>query len=221
MVSSLDALPTTREYLATLPEGLDSYPEAQARGSMARAVLDYQPEGLDPTRLPDELRWMLEHPPTANQWIPEARVLALMHAVRDLAFDTDEDFFEWVRSSLHDLFATPVYRLLMAMASPQMLARQADRAWARVRRGTVRQLEERGDNHNLGTLRYPPHLFDRFSMGIVCAGVEVTYRMSRARAPEVRMLEWTPTYARIMVVYDVSLESNAEESATGTDDAIS
>lgn len=207
--------------MATLPEGLDSYPEAQAKGSMARTVLDHQPETLDPAKLPDELRWMLEHPPTANQWIPEARVLALMHAVRDLAFESDEAFFEWVRTSLRELFSTPMYRLLMAMTSPQMLARQADRAWARVRRGTVRQLEEQGDTHNLGVLRYPPYLFDRFSMGIVCAGVEVTYRLSRARAPEVRMLEWTPTYSRIMVVYDVSLESNVEKSATGTGDAAS
>lgn len=216
-MSPLDALPRTREYLATLPDGLDSYPEAQAKGSMARTVLDYKPDALDPGRMPDELRWMLEHPPTANQWIPETRVLALMHAVRELAFDDDAGFLDWVSDALSELFGNPMYRMLMAMASPHMLARQADRAWARVRRGTVRELEELGANHNVGVLRYPPYLFDRLSMDIACTGVAIPYRMSRAKAPEVRLVEWTPTYSRLLVVYDVTAEST--EPATGTSDA--
>ncbi len=235
----LDELPRTASYLAALPDGLDAYPECQAKGSMARAVLDYKPDRLEVADLPEELRWMLEHPPTSNQWIPETRVLALMHAVRDLAFDSDEAYVEWVAASLYDLFATPMYRLLMAMASPQLLARQAERAWARVRRGTVRELEELGANRNVGLLRYPNNLFDPLSMEIVRAGIAATYRLSRARAPEVRVIEWTPTYSRLLVVYDVSAEKSgeqsgeksretsgeqsseqpAEDAATGTDDA--
>ena len=35
-MSPLDALPRTREYLATLPDGLDSYPDAQVKGSLGR-----------------------------------------------------------------------------------------------------------------------------------------------------------------------------------------
>ncbi len=60
------------------------------------------------------------------------------------------------------------------------------------------------DNHNLGTVGYPVNCYDSFYVEIIALALTVAYGMSRAKAPRVRVLSWSPTSSSIEVVYDVS-----------------
>lgn len=203
-VWSWEDLPETAAYVERLPEGLRSYPGCIIRGTQTRPTIEELRDRVDPRALPPELRWPLQHPPTPNQWVPEVPFAALILALREIAFDSDEAFLDWAGGALRRILGSTLYRLILVMATPDRLAQRAPSAWDTLRRGTRRSISERGANHNFGHLSFPAHLFSPLHAEVVGRGLQVTYELSRARAPRARVLHYTPTGFDLEVTYDVS-----------------
>ena len=212
----LSALPRAARYLRALPDGLDSYPEIQLKGSTARAVIENLPSHANINDVPEEVRWMLTNPPPVSGWFPEVHMITLVHVMRDLWFTSEEQQLEWVHDNIKNLFGGSLYKVLFGLISPMRLAKSSKRAWASLRRGSEREILEMSDNHNLGRVIYPQNCYDSFYMEVIALALKVAYGMSRAKAPRVRILSCSPTVSEIEVVYDVTkLEGGELPRASG------
>ncbi len=185
-------LPRLERWLAGTPRGLDSYPEAVAKGSLVRSVLDGQPgEELLP-RLPAPLHRYVTDPPMAGEWLPEAHLAALIHAVSDLRRMSDEEVWAWVRGGNRALFSSPAYRILMAVVSPGSMIRYAARRWENWHRGTHLEAGGVTDEGVRLRLSFPVGLFDPSLLRDYCEAFAAALEMSHARDPQVRVIESGP-----------------------------
>ena len=167
-------VPRTQAYVASLPHGLLSYPDTQVKGSAIAAVLKNLPEGMELARFPDELREMLDHPPPVSAWVPEVPFVALMLALCELAFDSDEAFLAWAESGFKGYFSASLYRILFAVLSPMRLAKGADKKWGALRRGSRREMIEATDDFNRGRVHYPRNAFPLVYVKLLCKGLTYT-----------------------------------------------
>jgi len=197
--------PRTRQYVDSLPRGLESYPECRVKASMACALLDDPPPALSLSKLPAPLRALVEPAPLASAWLPEAQSIALMIAVRELAFSDDAGYLQWAHEVLGDLFSGPLYRMIFALMSPDRLARGGSKRWQAMHQGTSRELVDLGANGHLGRICYPRNLYCRLFIELNVQAFSAVYSLSRARDPAVRVVNWTPTESVLEVVYDQAL----------------
>ena len=86
--------PNVARYLTSLPNGLDSYPQCEVKGSVLRQLADSTPVPFPSQGLPPQLEALVETPPLPSDWIPEVHFNALMLAHEDLIDPTT--FREWV-----------------------------------------------------------------------------------------------------------------------------
>ena len=82
--------PLLSAYLASLPEGLDSFPQVQQKGSIVQSFLDGVPIQTHLSSLPGPLADWVKHPPLASAWVSEVKGFALMLACADLCFPTTD-----------------------------------------------------------------------------------------------------------------------------------
>lgn len=195
-------LPHVDEYVAQLPDGLASYPEAVAKASTLRQMRSILPADFEWDRMPAELREVVVSPPPVSSWVPESIACAVSLAVRDIAFDDDAAFLDWIEGGFSTFFAGPLYRVLMAVASPHSLARGAGKRWAALRKGTTRSLVEEHPNGNISRVDYPPWLVPRLHAEGTARGILVAYRLSRARDPRVLIEEHSSVHYVTRVIYD-------------------
>ncbi len=127
-MATLASLPRVSRYLRGLPDGLDSYPEVQIKGSTARAVIENLPAHANIDDVPEEVRSMLTNPPPVSAWIPEVHMIALVHAMRDLWFTSEEEQLAWVHENIARLFGGRFYRVLFGLISPMRLAKSSKTA---------------------------------------------------------------------------------------------
>ena len=208
MVASLDefaSTPRTAQWLASLPDGLDSYPECQVKGSMVRGYSEFMPEGVDLQRLPAPVRDLVTDPPLVSAWISETKMIALCLAFRELYFETDAGYLSWVEESLETMLAGRLYRVLFSVISPARMAKSAAKRWKALRLGTRREMVEFNDNGNLGRITYPENLYHPLYVEITLRGFMVIYRMSKAPAPVGRIVSHSPTAVLLEVRYDAAL----------------
>lgn len=185
-------LPRLERWLAGVPRGLDSYPEAVAKGSLVRSVLDGQRgEELLPG-LPGPLRRYVTDPPMAGEWLPEAHLAALIHAVSDLRHMSDEDVWTWVRAGNRALFSSPAYRILMMVVSPGSMIRYAARRWENWHRGTRLEAGAVSDEGVRLRLSFPVGLFDPPLLRDYCEAFAAALEMAHAADPKVRIVESGP-----------------------------
>lgn len=185
-------------WLAGVPRGLDSYPEALAKGSLARSVLAGQPVAELVPLLPPPLGTLASDPPMAGEWLPEAHLVALIHAVADVRRMSDAEVCAWARAQNRALFESPAYRILMAVVSPGSMIRFAARRWENWHRGTSLEAGEIADEGVRLTLRFPPGLFDPLVLRAYAGVFEVALEMAHARSPEVVLEEEGPGRARFL-----------------------
>ena len=204
-----EELPRVSAYLESLPDGFDSYPECRIVGGMVRALVRERPESLDLDRLPDQLRWMMDNPPGPTQFIPEVRLVAFSLALAELAFESDEAMLDWGEDRMWDLLGGTLSWIDLADPTPEQLAEMSDQARHTVRRGTDREIIEFGDGYNVGRVSYPEGFVPRLYAEIIARGILAGYRHSRAPAPRVELLEWTPTASTYRVTYDASGSAEA------------
>lgn len=199
----LDQLPHTCRYVESLPEGLASYPELRVKGSVPRIALLDPPPGFVSERLPPEVGSMLDNPPLVSDWVPEVHVVALSNALLDLSFASEAELFQWIEIRLEQLTTGRMYRALASMASPHQLVRMASRAYKKFRQGSSRTVVEKADNYNIGLIEYPDCAFNPLYMEFIGISLLGPYRLSRAKNPGWKVLEYTPTASKLQMIYDV------------------
>lgn len=192
----------TAAYVESIPEGLDSYPDAQIKGSLARAMVELQPANFDASRLPPPIRALFDSPPLVSDWYPECRVVAMNMAMREAFFDTDEAYLAWVRDGLDEMMSGPLYRVVFKLVSPTRLARGAARRWGAFRRGTQREVMELNENGNLGRAMYPEGLYTQLYGECLLAGLLAAYALSRAKNPTGKVTQISNTCTEIEIIYD-------------------
>lgn len=180
-------------YVAGLPDGLDSHPSCQAKGSVFRAMLDGA--GLEASRLPPPLRGYLEEPPIPSEWLPEVHLAALLLGVADRLELGEAAFFAWARARNRALFEGPLYRALMALVPPARLARFAPMRWAAFHRGSTLELGRVDDDGLQARLCFPPALFDPVVLVAYRAAFAAALEASGAREVEVETEEILSTAA--------------------------
>ena len=183
-------LPKAAEYLASLPQGLESFPGCRVRDitvepyASAFGVLAGEP-GL-PTPVADLLRGI-----TSGPSYPEVVFQVAHLVVRDRVFSDDASFFEWISNANAMVFDKPILRNLMRLVSPTLIVLGATKRWAAFHTGselTAERVVATGDRaETLAHLKYPTGLFSR----VFLLGLEQVFMAallaSRARDPRVSL----------------------------------
>lgn len=185
-------------YLARLPAGLGSFPEAAAKGSLVRGALEGQPLAEIAARLPEPLSGRISDPPMGSEWIPETHLVAIVHAVCDARGFGAAEAGEWARAWIRDVFEGPSYRILMAAPSPASALRSAGLRWGAFHRGSALAMEGIADDGVRLTLQFPPRLFDPPFLSVLAQSFVAALEMSRAPGAEVAVEASGDGFARFL-----------------------
>jgi hypothetical protein len=184
-------LPRTAAYLASLPEGLESFAACKVRDitvePYARSFGSLAGEPGLPRPVSDMLAGRF-----AGAWLPEAVFQVVHLVVRDCAFDDDAPFHEWLLKANEQVFDKPILRNLMRLVSPTLIVLGATRRWSTFHTGSelsAARVVVAGDrSETVARLQYPAGLFPwPFLLGLeqsFIAGLAA----SRARDARVKLL---------------------------------
>lgn len=186
--------PSLTEYIDKLPNGLDSYPECEQKGSVLRALLSMWPElpTLAPD-LPPVLGRLVTEPPPPNLWVPECHGMALWALSCDVVCNNEvAKYIEFSRKGNRALLSNPIYRIIFGVLGARLTVRAIATAWSTFHRGMNIEVElsARGGTFSLN---YPSQLLSEphahgYSTAFVEALIIAGYSDAR-----VDVESWTPT----------------------------
>jgi hypothetical protein len=150
--------PTVEAYLASLPSGVDSYPECQQKASVFHEFLrDIELAPLGPN-VPPAIVALVESPPPSTAWLPEVHANAVFLAARARAFADDEAFVRHAYRVNVILLQSPVYAILFRFISPERVLRGATSRWAHFHRGMELVIDRIETGRATVRLVFPPGL---------------------------------------------------------------
>jgi hypothetical protein len=155
--------PSLHAYLSALPSGLDSYPEAQSKGSMLRSSIEGQDLGELGLGLPDPLRRLIEAPPPSGVWVSAVHTDAVFHAVADRFYPTDDQVIAWTEERATVMARNPMYAAILRVPGPSMLIRTTAKIHDLVQQGTTMRAELHGQRAEL-SMAFPSHLHTRLNL---------------------------------------------------------
>ncbi len=194
------AYPRTTSYLRRLPAGLLSHPHCESKASLYREALRNLPRKLDLDGLDPLLADYVRDPLPMSSWVPEVVNTALYLAIADQIFGDDEKFLTWVSDFSQRVFEAPMYRVLMAVASPERLAAGGERRWNNFHTGVDYELKvvERGTHSRFS---FPPYLYDSLALRATLKAIEAAYRASGARGATSERIAIGPTTAEFRIIW--------------------
>ncbi|MCA9579136.1 MAG: hypothetical protein R3B40_31525 [Polyangiales bacterium] len=194
------AYPRTTSYLRRLPAGLLSHPQCESKASLYREAVRNLPRPLALDELDPLLAEYVRDPLPMSAWVPEVVNTALYLAIADQVFKDDDAFLAWVSEFSQRVFEAPMYRLLMAVASPQRLASGGERRWANFHTGVDYEIQvlEDGTHSRFG---FPSYLYDSLALRATLKAIEAAYRASGARAARAELLNIGATHAEFRVLW--------------------
>lgn len=186
--------------MASLPQGLRSHPGCECKASLYREAMTNLPRTMDVRGLEPSLADYFVNPMPVNTWIPEVINTALFLAMADAFFPLDNAFLDWVSSWSEATMRAPMYRILMTVASPQVLAQGGTRRWKTFHVGS--ELETTiTENGTDSILRFPENAFDALVVRGTLRAVQAAYRASGAKNATVELVQFTPVEARYRSVW--------------------
>ncbi len=194
-------LPRLERYLSGLAGGLSAYPACLAKGALVRNLFHLHPATDVADRLPEPLRTLALEPPMGSEWIPEVHFAALLLAVADLRGLDEPALRAWTRDRNRLLFASPAYRILMAVASPAQLLRFAGARWCNWHRGSSLEIDGIGDDGVRVSLHFPAALIDGSMAVVYGEAFTAALEVARARLPRVDVVELTAARARFLATW--------------------
>lgn len=134
--------------------------------------------------------------PPINLWVSEVKLVAFALAYATAHFGDDEDAFRRDSAERAEgLFHSPVYRALMAVATPGMLLRGASKRYATFHKGSTLSVSKTSSVADV-TLAYPKGLFPEvFVRCVLCPHLEAPLRLSGAKDPSIALVACTDTQA--------------------------
>lgn len=163
-----------------LPEGLESHPQCRIKASVLQALISDVPEGSF-DGLPSAISDIVRAPPPVSSWISHVHANAIVAALRDTVFDSDETFAGRCYRAQADLFSSRIYKMLMIAASPGIILRAVGVRWAAFNKGSS-AITERLDR-DAGTVRveHPRGLFEASSRASVREALRATLELAGGR----------------------------------------
>ncbi len=197
--------PLTAHYLASLPNGLASYPECLVKSDAHDGLRDGFPQIAEDLGLPTVVRQFFRGE-YHDEWMPETLGSTVVHLVRDACFADDHTHYDWCYQNNGKLFKKPHYRVLMALLSPTLLLTNAAKRWATMHQGStlVAQPVRRTDTQLCCTtlLHYPSGMFDELDLRNIASGYRAALDCSRAKNPATEIHRRNDGDAEIMVTWD-------------------
>ena len=192
--------PRLARYQRSLPSGWLSHPQCECKASLYREAVANLPKPIDPSGLDSLLADYLKDPVPASVMIPEVINTAIYLAIADTVFRNDEAFLDWISAFSKRTFESPMYRVLMSMASPERLAKGGVRRWNNFHTGVEYEISV----DDLGTqsrMTYPTNLFDRLAFRGHLRAIEAAYRASGAPNAAAELVNMTSTDVSFRVVW--------------------
>ena len=195
MTIDASRFPHLADYLAKLPNGLQSYPKCLAKGVLVRsAVEDHRFSGALGT-LPPTLKAAIETPPPVSVWVPATISDATFYVVVDTHYQTKDKMLAWIDRRTLALARSSMYRMLVKATKPGTFLKLAAKVHTLFQRGT--DLEVRpGEGYADVRLSHPPHLHGGFnhlsnvalfrSLIATTGGKDVKAEMTASTATEAR-----------------------------------
>lgn len=213
-------LPRAAAYLASLPNGLESFPSCRVRDvtvePYARAFGALAEEPGLPTPLVDLFAGV-----GGGSYYPEVVFQAAHLVVRDRVFDADAPFYEWIFNANALLFDRPIVRSLMRLVSPSLIVLGATKRWGAFHDGselTANRAVVSGNRaETFSHLKYPSGLFSSVFLGGLEHVFMAALLASSARGPRVRLarvedigpgtLSGAPSTSLALASYEVSWQA--------------
>lgn len=164
-------------YLASLPAGLDSYPECTAKVALARAFVERLERAFPVSSLDAGLRASVDQPVSA--WMSEAASTAVFLAARPM-FKSDEEFLRWVADGDRELLSSPLYRALFWLVGPTRVLRTGAERWARFHRGTTLRIEDAQAGEVRARLTFPRGLFPPLAIEAYARSFQIALELAGA-----------------------------------------
>lgn len=124
-------------YVASLPEGLDSFPECRSKGSLFRACLQHRPIATEdlPDDLPAQIRELIEQPPPASAWRPSVEYFALSLLIADVRGMSEGEFGRFWYDVMKDVATSKLYAVMLRFITPARLLKITASGWGKFHRG--------------------------------------------------------------------------------------
>jgi hypothetical protein len=94
----------------------------------------------------------------------------------------------------------PLYRMLVAVASPAVLLQGAKMKWTSMHRGTDLEVTRTATGAEV-RMTYPPHLYTTLNLAGFADGFEAILELSKARDVGVEVLSAGPTGCRFVATW--------------------
>jgi serine/threonine protein kinase len=170
-------LPLLNAFLAKLPQGLESFPEVQQKGSILPSFLEGVPIQPHLAVLPGPLAEMIKRPPSPAAWISEVKVAAIFMACADLCFPSADAFVQFANRGNRKVMDGPIYSMLFRVLGVKRIVKQVSGRWEQFHRGTtLTLLNFEGTEGRLKLVAPPfstPLLFAQCHGQAIHVGVEI------------------------------------------------
>ncbi|MFT3709059.1 MAG: serine/threonine-protein kinase [Archangium sp.] len=143
--------PLLTAFLNGLPEGLESHPQMQQKGSIVQTFLEGVPIHQHLTGLPPQLVELAKRPPLPSVWISEVKAAALFLACADLCFPSPDAWLDFAYRANKKIIEGPLYAVLFRMLGVKRIVKVVAGRWEQFHRGTKLEVVHFEDRS--GTLR--------------------------------------------------------------------
>ncbi len=188
-------------YIDSLPRGLDSYPRAECKASVARIFL----AGFDRDRLatavPASLHATLFNLPPDSVWMPEVHGQVFYLALRQVFYTEDKDYLAMTLQKNTELLRSPLYRMLFKLLSPQRIAKNAGVAWGRFHRGSRFTCVKADDDEAVFDFGYPPFLYSRLSLHAFATAALSGIQVGGRENAYIDGVTYSPEAAQVVIRY--------------------
>ncbi len=195
-------MPTaTDAYIDQLPHGLASYPDCQARLDVFMELLERIPREQWNPRFAEAIEPHLAN--GGHGWVPEVLCSTITMMLRD-QLGSDDGLRQVAYGESIVLYKKPLYRALMMVLSPTLLAMGTARRWGASHRGTdlesVRWERDGDETVTFLELRHPPGVFLRLHHLAYGEALRAAAEVTRAKSVAVE-IESEPMMGSYRVVY--------------------
>lgn len=187
-------------YIEQLPDGLDSYPDCRARLQVFMVFLERVPRHRWTPDFAAAIEPYLDVADSA--WVPEVLCSTITLMVRD-QLRSDDALVKLAYEESVALYHKPLYRALMMVLSPTLVAMGTAKRWAASHRGSELAVEKWDRNKDDTVihleLRHPPGLF--LNLHHLAYGEALRAAAAVTRTTACVEVESLPTVGRYRVSY--------------------
>jgi hypothetical protein len=187
--------PTTSlsTFIAGLPDGLESHPACQVKGTVVRSFLLGSVRGaaLQAAALPHPVAELVQAPPLNSVWVSEVHFFGALLAVRDLM--GGPAWRQWCEERCLQALTNPVLRLVMNFTSAEMLLSLSHAYWSMTHRGSKLVTVERSSHAATAAFEHAHGLVTPDVGEFLAIALAVPLTLSRAKSPCVIVSSYAPT----------------------------